>query len=34
VVQVANRGPSRVPSREGERERREEEHKPGALDLL
>jgi len=34
VVQVASRGPSRVPSREGERERSEEEHKPGALDFL
>jgi len=33
VVQVANRGPSRVPSREGEWTRSEEEHKPGGLDF-
>jgi len=31
VVQVARRGPSRVPSREGEWTRSEEEHKPGGL---
>ena len=34
VVQVASRGPGRVPSREGEWTRSEEEHKPGVLDLL
>jgi len=34
VLQVARRGPGRVPSREGEWEEGEEEHKPDALDSL
>jgi len=34
VVQPARRAPSRVPSREGEWTRSDEEHKPGGLDSL